>query len=339
MENFRRPGIGERLGQLGYLLKHTFSIVGRDSDILAPLARMAIYSMALVSVFFSGILFIAMDAGGWGTLMLAIASGLFIYKFFYYNRQELAQSWLVFETACGNDRDLAEARERVAEVKGQARRLALLDMMAAWIASRRNSNKSQGIGGALVNLVLAGLAEVWDLANHFLLPAVAVDRLDLREGASRLSRLRDNVPETLVGVFGIDIMGRAVGTIMAPVYLLMVLAGIGAGLWLGESLPSALSAGQVGDLFPGEYPGWVPIGPDTIFNWLPLLTCLWVGKMAGSAFERVVTSVKVIYFTLFYARLMHADALAPDIREELESYLKLDEGKAPGKAANATANT
>lgn len=336
MEKFRRPGIGERFGQLGYLLKHTFSIVGRDSDILAPLVRMAIYGFVLVTVFFIGILAIAMDAGGWGTLLLITAACLFTYKFFYYNRQELAQSWLVFETACGNDRDLEAARGRVAELKGQARRLALLDMMAAWIASRRGSNDKQGIAGALVNLVLAGLTEIWDLANHFLLPAVAVDRLDLREGASRLSRLKDNVPETLVGVFGIDIMGRAVGTIMAPLYILLVLAGIGTGLWLGDSLPTALSAGQVGALFPGDYPGWSPVDPDTVFNWLPLLVCLWIGKMAGTVFERMVTSVKVIYFTLFYARLMHAESLAPDIREELESYLKLDDGEAPGKTAEAT---
>lgn len=339
MDKFTRPGIGERLAQLGYLLKHTFSIVGRDSDILAPLVRMAIYAAVLVSMFFAGILAIALDAGGWGTLLLAVAAGLFVYKFFYYNRQELAQSWLVFETACGNDRDLAGARKRVAGLKGQARRLALLDMMAAWIASRRNSNDKQGIGGALVNLVLAGLTEVWDLANHFLLPAVAVDRLDLREGASRLSRLKDNVPETLVGVFGIDIMGRAVGTIMAPLYVLMALAGIGIGLWLGDSLPAALSAGQLGELFPGDYPGWAPVGPDTVFNWLPLFICLWIGKIAGGVFERVVTSVKVMYFTLFYARLMHAEALAPDIRGELESYLNLDEGEAPGATAEATPNS
>ncbi len=147
------------------------------------------------------------------------------------------------------------------------------------------------------------------------------------------------MPETLVGVFGIDIMGRAVGTIMAPIYALLVLAGVGIGLLFGAELPASLSAGQLGDLFPGDYPAWVPVGPDTVFNWLPLFICLWIGKMAGSIFERLVTSVKVIYFTLFYARLMHADALAPDIREELESYLKLDEGEAPGKTAGATANT
>jgi hypothetical protein len=82
MEKFRRPGIGERVGQLGYLLKHTFTVVGRDSDILAPLIRMAIYGAVLVSVFFLGILAIAMGAGGWGTLLLITAAGLFIYKFF-----------------------------------------------------------------------------------------------------------------------------------------------------------------------------------------------------------------------------------------------------------------
>lgn len=336
MEQFKRPGVGERLAHLGYLLKHTFTIVGRDRDILKPLVRMAVYAAVTVTVFFAGILAIAAGSGGWGTLLLLAAFSLFVYKFFYYNRQELAQSWLVFETGCGRDRDLPAARERVSELKGQARRLALLDMLAAWISGRKSSDRDQGIGGALVNLVLAGLGEIWDLANHFLLPAVAVDRVELSEGASRLGRLRDSIPETLVGVFGIDIMGRAAGTIMAPIYALLLLAGVGIGLWFGDSLPAALSAGQLGDLFPGEFPGWLPVGPETVFNWLPLLVCLWIGKVAGSVFERLVTSVKVIYFTLFYARILHADALAPDIREDLESYLRLEEDGAAGEPAGAT---
>jgi len=337
MDRFRRPGAGERLRQLGYLLKHSFTVVGRDRDILVPLFRMWVYAASLVSVFFAALLAFAMDAGGWGTILLATAISLFVYKYFYYNRQELAQSWLVFETACGRDRSAADARQHVAGFKGQARRLALLDMLAAWISSRRSDGKS-GVAGAVVNLLLAGLNEIWDLANHFLLPAVAVDGVDLREGASRLTRVKDNVPETLVGVFGIDIMGRAVGTIMAPIYAVLIAAGIALGLWLGGTVPAVFSAGELGALVPGEFPGWLPVGPETQFTWLPLFVCIGIGKLAGALFERGVTCVKVIYFTLFYARIMHIDALDSEVRTELEGYLRMEDGEPGAETAGAHAN-
>jgi hypothetical protein len=320
---FQRPGLGARLRQASYLLKNTFTVVGRDADIVAPLTRMVVYGVAMVTTAFAGLLACLLRSYAWGALLLGLAALLFVYKFFYYNRRELAQSWLAFETACGHDRSPKEARARVGELGGQVRRLALLDMGAAWIgmASRRESG---GILGALIGLVLKGLTEVWDLANHFLLPAVASDGVTLREGLSRLERVKDSVPETLVGVFGIDVMGRVVATIMAPAYLLLLAVGAGAGLWLGGLMPAATQLGPVGSFFDGGVPAWLPLGPDAMISWLPLLVCLFIGQLGGTILSRVVTSVKVLYFTLFYARLVHAEELAPDLRVQLEGYLRME---------------
>ncbi|QOC22630.1 hypothetical protein IC757_00160 [Wenzhouxiangella sp. AB-CW3] len=317
-QHLRKPGIGERLGQLAYLLKHTFTIVGRDPGILRPWVRMAIYSMVMTTLFFAGIFSIVIGAYGFGALLLVVAVCMFLYKFFYFVRQELRQSWLVSEALQGRTRSADEAKARVREVRSTARRIALIDMLVAWMLSmaRRNGN-----AGRLVRLFMRGIEEVWDLVNHYLLPTTAVDGCNVREGIGRMKALRDNVPETLTGVFGIDIAARAVGTIMAPVYALLVLLAIGLGLWVGDSI----AAFYVGDL--REMLGDVEVDflPEVMhFSWLPLLVVLWMGKLGSVVLERVTTSVKVIYYSIFYMRITHIEEIIPEIRDDLDSYLRME---------------
>lgn len=317
-EQLRKPGIGERLGQLAYLLKHTFTIVGRDPGILRPWVRMAIYGMVMATLFFSGIFAIVVGAGGLGGLLIAVSALMFLYKFFYYVRQELRQSWLVSEALQGRTRSADEARARVRELRPTYRRIALIDMLVAWILSMaRKSDKA----GALVRLLMRGLQEVWDLVNHYLLPSAAVDGYGIREGVGRMKVLKDNVPETLAGVFGIDIAARAVGTIMAPIYFLLVLGAIALGLWVGDSLP-AFYVGDIRQMLNDVEADFLP--EVMHFSWLPLLIALWIGKLGSVVLERVSTSVKVIYFSIFYMRITHIEDIVPEIRGELDRYLRME---------------
>jgi hypothetical protein len=334
MTRFHKPTLSGRLSQLGYLLKHTATIVGRDADIVAPVVRTVVFSVVLVTLFFAAVTAYVVGAGGIGTLLLLAWTVLGIYHFFYFNRQELSLSWLVFETAAGRDRDFREAAARARALRAQARWLAVLDMAAAWIAWRRSNSEKNGF---LTQILLGAMTEGWDLVNHFLLPAFAVDGVGFRDGMEKLHATRENVPETLVGVFGIDVMGRVVGTIMAPIHTVLVLAGLLIGLSANGLLPTAFEGGRLDELLPPEAFGYIPWSADTVFNWLPLLVCIYLGKLVSSVFKRVVTAVKVIYFTLFYARILHADALAPDIRVELESYLSFGEKKRQEENAEARA--
>lgn len=328
-DTFTRPGLSERFEQLGYLLKNTVTIIGRDRDILGPPIRMAVYALLPATAFFAAIWAILVDADGTGMLLLTLSVILFVYKFFYYNRQELALSWLVYETAAGRDRDGADAGRHVSNLKGQARILALLDMGAAWIArQRRRGNK-----GMMNRLLLSALTEGWDMVNHFLLPAFAIEGVGFREGMNRLKAARENVPETLMGVFGIDVLGRLVTSIAAPLYAIMAVLGVIAGIVLVPALPAAFSAGEFGDLFPPDVMQYLPITAETEFNWLPLFICIFLGRLVSAVFERLVTTLKVIYFTLFYARTLHADSLAEDIRSELDEYLRFSDDGDAGDAA------
>ena len=130
--DFEKPGIGAQFSQLGYLLKNTFTIIGRDKDILSPIIRMSIYATLVVVLFFAGVAAIVVGMGGTGTLLLLAMVVAFIYKFFYYNHQELRLSRLIYDTAYGRDATLQNVRKELADLKGRARILGLIDMAGAW---------------------------------------------------------------------------------------------------------------------------------------------------------------------------------------------------------------
>lgn len=314
---FIKPDRKARLAQLGYLFKHSFTIVGRERMILAPVIRMVVYAVVMVLLFFIGV-YLAAGNGGGSTWFLLAGAIMFIYKFFYYNRAELTLSRLVYETAIGNTPDRQAVRQEIAGLKSQVRILGALDMLSAWIESRKKR------AGGLMTLLLGGLVQVWDLINNFLLPVFAIDKLGLKDGVNELKRLKEHVPETLAGVFGINILGGVIGTLMTPFHGGGIIVGIGSGLLLGDRMPAAFSGGELRELF-SAMPELGMIGPETVFNWLPLIVLVFLGFMLHALLGRVVTALKVIYFTLFYIRIAHPERLASDLRADLEGYLEMEE--------------
>ena len=69
------------------------------------------------------------------------------------------------------------------------------------------------------------------------------------------------------------------------------------------------------------------------FLWLPLLIAIWLGKLGSVVLDRLTNSVKVIYFSIFYMRITHAEDIIPEIRGELDSYLRM-EAEDPEPVAN-----
>lgn len=303
------------MSRIGYLLKHTFTVVGRDTDIARPWVGMMVYAVIMVTAFFGG--FIAAFAGARGAGMGAMGGAvlMFLYKYFFYNYKEMAQSWLVYETICGRDRSYADAKAAAKERKSGVRKLAGLDMLMAYLMSQRG-DENKGMGAKLINMFLSGLNEVWDLVNHYMLPAIAIDELTLTEGGKKMKSLRNQVPETLTGVFGIDFIGRIVGQVTGSLYTSLVLVSIGAMYLGGESLPEAFRF-----TFQENPLGSGPL----VINVLPLIVGIYVAKLVGAMFERTITSIKVIYFTIFYTQITHEDRIAEELRPQLVRYLRMEE--------------
>jgi hypothetical protein len=314
MRNLETLPFTDRLSRIGYLLKHTGTVVGRDADIVTPWAWMIVYAVVMVTAFFVGVIGAFLGSFSlWGP-GFGLAVLMFLYKYFFYNYREMGQSWLVYETICGRDRSYAEAKTAAKERKSGVRKLAGLDMLMAYLMSQRG--EGGGWGQKLVNLFLSGLQEVWDLVNHYMLPAIAIDRLTLTDGVKKMRDLRDQVPETLVGVFGIDFIGRVVGQVTGIFYVGLVLVAGGAMYLGGEALPEAFTF-----TFQEN-----PIGSGPLMlNVLPLIIGVYVAKLAGAIFERTITSIKVIYFTIFYTQITHRDRIAEGLQDQLVSYLKMEE--------------
>lgn len=315
MRNLESIPFSDRLNRIGYLLKHTFTVVGRDTDIVTPWTWMIVYSVVTVTAFFAGVVWSFMEAGLLATGAFGLAALMFLYKYFFYNYREVSQSWLVYETICGRDRSYAEAKTAAKKRKSGVRKLAGLDMVMAYLMSQR-SDDSKSWTSWLVNLLLDGLEEVWDLVNHYMLPAIAIDELTLTDGVKKMKELRNQVPETLVGVFGIDFIGRIVGEVTGGLYVALVLVAGGATYLGGEALPEAFAFTLQEN----------PLGSAPLtLNVLPLIIGVYVAKLFGVIFERTVTSIKVIYFTIFYTQITHRDRIADDLQPELVRFLRMEE--------------
>lgn len=301
----------DRLKSVWSLFKHTFTIIGHDEDILVPWYRLLIYNAVMVIAFFYGWLgwWLELPLEGW---MFFLAIVLFIYKYFYYNKQEMRMSWIVYETVIGNDPDYSSAVTACKPMKSQTRKLAWLDIGMAAV------NKGKFVGGGvvkmLINLVISGVGEVWDLINHYLLPSMAIDKLDITPGVKKMKKLKDQVPESLVGVFGIDFLGSITRQIVVPVYLVLGVLAIGLGVGLGSYLPSTEIQGTEGAAY------WF----ETLqFTWIPVVIALMLGKLFSNFIAQTVTAVKVVYFTIFYTKITYPDRIKPELQAELVDYLKL----------------
>ncbi|MCW9706843.1 hypothetical protein [Fodinibius salsisoli] len=302
----------DRLTSVFNLFKHTFTIIGHDEDILKPWIRMLIYNSIMIISFFYGWLgwWLDLPLEGW---MIFLAVVLFIYKYFYHNKQEMRMSWIVYETIIGHDPSYSGAVEACKPIQSQTRKIAWLDIAMAFM--KKGKLVGSGFVMMLVRLFISGIGEVWDLINHYLLPSVAVDRLDIMPGVKKMKKLKSQVPESLVGVFGIDFLGNVTRRIVVPVYIVLGIISIGLGVWLAGPLPFTEIEGTEGAKY------WFETLP---FTWIPLVLALMLGKMFSSFIESTVTAIKVIYFTIFYTKITHPEKIKSELQDELVDYLKLD---------------
>lgn len=306
-ERFTKKPFTDRLKDAGYLLKNSFKVVGKDKDILKPTIHMIILSVVLTTLFFISLLtFITGHYVGWGILILLVLIFVLLpFKFFYYIRQKADQSWIVYNTITGKDISYRDAHEHTKTQKSSLRKIALIEILMKYVGSQKS--RKGGIGAVLINLFLAALVEIWDLLSHYMIPAVVVEQRPLKEIVPQIKSLKNNVPATLVGVFGIDFVGNVIGTILFPIYLLTFAIGAGIGYLLVSVLPNTI---------------WT-IGGFS-FSWVPVFIALYIVFIVGAVIRKIVESTKVIYFTIFYTAIRAPTNITKDMRAELTHYLLME---------------
>ncbi|MBU1269332.1 MAG: hypothetical protein KKF95_04270 [Nanoarchaeota archaeon] len=309
-EKFTKKPFTDRLKDTGYLLKNSFKVIGKDKDIIKPTVHMVVLSIILTTLFFGSLLsFFTGRYVGWGILVLLVL--IFIltpFKFFYYIRQKADQSWIVYNTICGKDISYSDAHNHTKLQKSNLRKIALIEILMKYVGSQRS--RKGGIGAVLINLFLAALVEIWDLLSHYMIPAVVVEQKPLKEIVPQIKALKNNVPATLVGVFGIDFVGNVIGTVLFPIYLLTLAIGAGIGYLLVSVSPNTV---------------WTISGFS--FSWIPVFIAFYIVFVIGAIIRKIVESTKVIYFTIFYTAIRAPANITKDMRGELTHYLRMEKTK------------
>ena len=310
-ESFTRKPFTSRIRDTRFLLQNTFKVVGTNRDIVKPTVRMAVLSAVLTTLFFISLLtFFTGRSVGWGVLLLVVLI-LFLtpMKFFYYIRQKANQSWLTYNTITGSNISFQDAHRHTRRLKSGLRQLTVVEIVVKFLGSQRESRG--GVRSILTNLFLAGLVEVWDLLSHYMLPALVVEQKSIKQLVPQIKTLRNNVPATLVGVFGIDFVGNIISMILFPLYLVTLLIGVGLGYLLTSVTPATV---------------WTLGGFS--FSWVPPFIVLYIVFIIGGIVGKFIESTKVIYFTIFYAAITHPQDINPEMKEELTHYLQMEDVEA-----------
>ncbi len=301
---FIKKPFKDRLKDTGFLIKNSFTIIGKDKDIKTPTIHMIVLSILITTfIFISLYTFFSKQFVFVGILLLLFTLFILVpFKFFYDIRQKADQSWIVYNALAGKDISYSDAHEYTKSQKRNLRLIAFVDILVKYAGTRRGRKK--GIMGFLINLFLTALVEVWDLLSHYMLPAVVIEQRPLKEIVPELKALKNNVPATLVGVFGIDFVGNVVGSLLFPIYLLFLAISVGIGY-----LVSLVTESTVITL------------ANFSFSWVPVLIMMYIVFVISGIFKKIVESVKVIYFTIFYTSITRPMVIIPSIRNEVTHYL------------------
>jgi hypothetical protein len=302
--SFKKIPFKERLKDTGYLIKNSFTIIGRDKDIKTPTIHMAILSSIITIFFFGSLLsFFSGYLIGLGILLLLFT--IFVltpFKFFYNIRQKADQSWIVYNTITGKDISYKDAHNHTSNHKSALRTIALIDLLIAYANTQKGNKK--GMLGFAINIFFSFLNEVWDLLSHYLLPAVVIEQKSIKEVIPQIKSLKNNIPATLVGVFGIDFVGSAIASLFNGVVFGTLLVSVGIGYLIG--LYTDITVISLGSFY---------------FSWVPPLFLLFLVFLIGGIYKKIVESIKVIYFTIFYTSLSKSNNIIPELKEELTNYL------------------
>ncbi len=303
MYQFKKKPLTERLKDTFYLLKNTFTVVPKDEDIKKPTTRMTLLTFLIITINFYAF-YTFLSGNNVITGIAALLFNFFIllpFRVFFDVRNKADQSWITYNAIIGKDVSQDQAHEHTGQRKSTLRKMAGIDL--AMKIAKSQQGEAKGITGVLLNLFLAALTEAWDLVIHFLMPAVIVEEKGIKEVLPRIKSLKENVPASLTGVFGIDFAGHVVSSILWPIYILFLLIGIG-----------------IGTLIPANT---VTVFGFT-FSWIPVLIMLYIVILAGSIVKEITESVKVIYFTIFYTSITRPQKMSADIRKEMTNYLKME---------------
>jgi hypothetical protein len=303
--------LGEKGQQILGLLHTSFSLLGRE-ELRSLLTKRLIFSLICHGITLVAITTLVFKSHeGFGMFLLfVLVLVIYPYSFFYHVRMRARQTWFSYASITNHADPLTEAKRMVASQKWKLRLFAIVEL-----ALRHASNqdrKRRSIWQLLVASILALLEGIYKIAESYLMPTVVIDRLSLTDAAQKLRDITQHVPQTLAGVFGLDLLGSVTAGLLGLLFTVLLILGLG----LGYILPQL-------DMVNPEYT--VNIGNVSLFLY-PVLIALVFSSFIRASLRILVSSLQASYFAVFYTRINHASELTPERQSQVERYLLAPQG-------------
>ena len=303
-EHFGQKGLHDRLKDTLFVLKHSFSVVGKDKGITRPALHAAFFSFFIVTLLFFSLFVIFLKEDvllGW----IGIAVVVFIFlpwRYVYVVRQKACTAVIAYAAVGDHPVSYRDSYQHTHELRKHFGIVALIDFMLHF--SGKHKSHSRGMLAGFLNKFCPHLSDVQDLLSHYMLPAVIVEGKSLHELADELKGLKEGVHEDYHEAFGVDFSGHVVGHfLLVPILILFTLS-----LYIGYQF---------------SY-----LTPDSLitvagysFSWLPPLLILYLAFVARGILHIFVEMAKVIYYTLFYIQIREQAHIVPTMRHKVTSFI------------------
>lgn len=295
-------GIGPAGTRISRLLRAGVDVIGSDRFLVLPFVLLFLVKAGRAALLLT-LLYLGFVTRDWDTAfpLMLIALAYVPFEVLLQTFCQAALSKMTYDT-------LRNGRISLPATGGALlRRLFTLFFigLVSTLVRYVSDAKQNGFFGFLLALLLFAVREVWDLISNFGIAVIMVERASLGTLVDRLKALRQHVPETLVGVIGIDLAGSLVTSLFAGGVVFGLFGGGAAGYIFADQLPGAFLA------------KFDEVGVNT----LPTLAILMISFTLSALVQAATICAKSVYFTLLYVMVVRPDELPADRRAPLEAVL------------------
>ncbi len=242
-------------------------------------------------------------------ILIALIFFLYLYSFLFHVKKRAQLIWLVYSKITHQYSTLEDSKEIIRQQKWPLRLFALFEIKLA--LSSKESEEKSGVIARFFSTALFSLEGMYKIAEDFLLPAIIIERLPLTQAVGKLKQLTQNVPATLAGVFGLDIFSGIIYSIINFIYGSIIISGV-IFFWF---LPQVLNGKPI-TLFP------IIQSPENIkLMYFSLFVGVIILSLIRESLKVFITTIKAIYFSLFYTSINREHEITPEMKEEVTLYL------------------
>lgn len=287
----RSFGFSERIEKLKALLSHLSSL-WREPSLRPPMLRLFV---ARTLFYLAPGIALFLAAGGRyvtaavvAVVAILLRGPLLIYDAFQQGR--LAHLFAAYSR--GTPSNAAGAGRAI---DGKGGRLLFVSFLE-WMERRLQSKDSED-SGILGALLAAVIGEILDVAGAYLLPAVVIDDVRIKDSVDELRELRDHIPTTLVASVGFDAVTSLLSRFFwGPVTVLFLAVVVGI-------VTQMVTLGT----------GLLVLGIAAVLLAAPL-----------AALQALRESAKAVYFTALYMLVAHPDEVSGDREGSLQGLVELE---------------